>query len=64
MGIDREERTQLASSLYNYVEKAYANDQSRREFLEHLIETYREKGQSALNDLDWDAFRELLDEAL
>jgi len=64
MGMSREERKQLANSLHNYVEKAYANDQGRREFLDHLIETYCEKGQEAIDDLDWDAFKELLDEAL
>jgi len=64
MGLERVERNQIANALYNYVERAYANNQSRREVLDHLITTYREKGQEAIDDLDWTLFRELLDEAL
>jgi len=64
MGLSLEERKQIANSLHNYVEKAYANDQSRREVLDHLITKYRDEGQEAIDDLDWTLFRELLDEAL
>ena len=64
MGLNAEERAQLVSNLHNYVERAYANRQDYREFLDNLIDTYSTSGLDGLSGVDKKAFLELVEEAL